>query len=120
MPRKRKPPHLILRTEKGTEEHPGTRKVWIIKDGDKQRRTGCIEFEVGEAEKRLSEYIAQKYEPRQDNAKSYLISIADVLSCYVDFKAATAPRPKEFAASIERLNNFWGTRPVSDIIAPNC
>lgn len=113
MSRKRKPPHLILRKDTGG-------KVWIIKDGEKQRRTGCLEHEIEKAERRLAEYIGEKHQPITTNAKSCEVSITDVLSVYVDFKAATTPRPKEFAASIERLNEFWGGKYVSQILGPQC
>lgn len=118
MPRKRKPPHLFVRTER--RQNGETQRVWIIKDGELQRRTGCTEDEIGKAEKCLAEYIAEKYRPKRENAKSSEISIADILNIYLDFKLAKSPRPRELIASIGRLNDYWGEKPVSEILAPAC
>lgn len=120
MPRRKKPPHLFLRTEPPLEGEAKPRRVWVIKDGSKHKRTGCSEHEVGEAEQRLREYLGEKHDPVKRDGRSTEISVADILTVYLDHKIQTTPRPKEFAAGIVRLNKFWGSKTAADILGPTC
>lgn len=120
MPRRKKPPHLFLRKEPALEGETGIRRVWVIKDGAKHKRTGCAEHEVGAAEQALQEYLGQKHDPITRDGRASDIPLANVLSVYLDHKIETTPRPKEFAAGIARLNKFWGGRTAADILGPTC
>lgn len=121
MPRRKKPPHLFLRSDPALEGGDGKpRRVWIIKDGSRHQRTGCAEHEVGEAEQRLREYLGQKHDPVQRDGRAAEISLADVLTVYLTTKLPSTPRPKEFAAGIKRLNNFWGAKTAAEILGPTC
>jgi len=107
MSRERKPPHLIKK--RGRLLQDGTVRIWwLIKDGNYQKRTGCLEHQVTQAEKALAEYIAEKHEPAAAHGKSSEVPIADVLNVYFSYKVSCVPRPKELAASIKRLNDYWG------------
>lgn len=112
MPQKRKPPRLYLRNE-------GVRKLWIIRDGATNIRTGCSESEIGEAESKLREYLAEKFEPKR-GGRSAEITVADVLFVYDDEKADATARPRETRAAIKRLNDFFGAMAVSDIRGKTC
>ncbi|PRD42360.1 integrase [Phyllobacterium phragmitis] len=117
MPQKRKPPRLWLRAEK---QRDGTiRNTWIIKDGTANIRTGCLEDQVDEAETKLAEYLAEKYEaPR--GGRSSEIKVGDVLTIYLDEKSESTSRPKETEQAISRLNEFFGDKLVSEIKGKLC
>jgi integrase len=114
MPRKRKPPRLDLRTE------DDGRRVWVIRDGQVYRRTGCAERETEAAERALKDYIDGKHQPDTGNGRASEILIADVLSLYLDHRLPIDHRPKDFSAAIGRLNSFWGKKTVSDIKGETC
>lgn len=112
MPQKRKPPRLWLRNEDG-------KSTWIIKDGQRSVRTGCGEENVAEAERALSDYLADKYEaPR--GGRSSEITIGDILAVYLAEKADSTSRPKETGTAISRLNEFFGAYKVADIRGKLC
>jgi len=112
MPQKRKPPRLYLRSD-------GGRKVWIIRDGETNIRTGCIEAEAEAAGRKLQEYLAAKFEPERGGRASE-ITVADVLIVYHDEKADETSRPKETKARIERLNDFFGDMMVGEVRGKVC
>lgn len=121
MPRRKKPPHLFLRADPPIEGGDGKpRLVWVIKDGAKHKRTGCAEHEVGSAEQKLKEYLGEKHDPVQRDGRSSEIPLADVLTVYLTAKIDATPRPKEFAAGIRRLNEFWGKKTAAEILGPTC
>lgn len=110
MPQKRKPPRLWYREDTGT---------WFIKDGSRRVSTGCAEDETEDAERQLAEYIAQKYEaPR--GGRSTEISIADILTVYLDEKADETSRPRETNQAIGRLNEFFGEKMISEVRGKTC
>lgn len=112
MPQKRKPPRLWLRQESAGSS-------WIILDGKRHIRTGCPAGEVEEAERKLGEYIAAKYEaPR--GGRSAEVTVGDILLVYLDERSSETSRPKETAQAIARLNEFMGDRTVSEIKGKLC
>src|SRR5690349_25085125 len=112
MPQNRKPPRLYLRKD-------GPRKLWIIRDGGTDIRTGCVESQVAEAESKLREYLAEKFEPKR-GGRAAEITIADVLFVYADEKANGTARPRETRQAIDRLNDFFGVMKVADIRGKTC
>lgn len=118
MPQARKPPRLWLREE--TSRRTGIVTVsWCIKDGGRTIRTGCSEDQVAEAERKLAEHIAGKYEPIRGGRASE-ITIGDVLLVYDEDKADGTSKPKETRAAIARLNDFMGEKLVSEILGKLC
>jgi integrase len=112
MPQKRKPPRLYLRSDAG-------RKVWIIRDGETNIRTGCSEDQASEAGRKLQEYLASKYEPERGGSAAE-VTIGDVLNVYLDEKADDSSRPVETVARIKRLNEFFGEMTVGEIRGKVC
>lgn len=112
MPQKRKPPRLYLRSD-------GKKQVWIIRDGGKDVRTGCIEAEVESAEQKFREYLAAKYEPKRGGSAA-AITIGDILLVYDEEKAGETSVPKETRARIGRLNDFLGGKLASEIRGKLC
>lgn len=117
MPQKRKPPRLWLRTE--TDAHGVDRSSWVIKDGKRSIRTGCLENEIAEAEAKLREYLSEKFEPQRGGRASE-VTIGDVLTVYLDEKSSNTSRPKETEQAIARLNDYFGAMVVSDIKGRTC
>lgn len=114
MPRHAEPPRLYLRKDRG-------KSVWIIRDGGKDKRTGCAESERAGAENRFAEYLAQKHATRPaKGGKSDTVSIAEVLRVYVMERAPSVSRPKLIADHIEGLTDFWAHRMVSSIKGKTC
>lgn len=114
MPRAAEPPRLYLRKD-------GGRYVWIIRDRNRDRRTGCLESERDLAEKRLAEYLAEKHASRPaKGGKSDTVSLAEVMRVYVMEHAPTTASPKLIAEHIEGLMEFWGPRKVSEIKGATC
>lgn len=114
MPRKAEPPRLYLRKD-------GNQSVWIIRDRNRDRRTGCVEGERDLAEKRLAEYLAEKHASRPaKGGKSDTVSLAEVMRVYVMEHAPTVASPHLIAEHIEALMDFWGSRKVSEIKGATC
>ncbi|HWK65349.1 MAG TPA: tyrosine-type recombinase/integrase [Rhizobiaceae bacterium] len=112
MPQARKPPRLWLRTENDGDGKQ--RQTWIIKDAGRNIRTGCLAHETEQAERKLAEYLAEKYEPPRGGRASE-ITIGDILTVYLDDKA-----PEQDVARIARLNEFFGAKTVSEIKGKLC
>lgn len=112
MPQKRKPARLWLRTE--TMPDGNIRSTWIIKDAGRNVRTGCLAHQTEEADAKLAEYLAGKYEaPRGGRASE--VTIGDVLTVYLDEKSSDQDVPR-----VARLNEFFGNRTVSDVKGKLC
>lgn len=116
MPRARKPPRLWLRTEKDGDKQ---RSTWVILDGSAHHRTGCFAHQVAEAERKLAEYLAGKYEAPKGGRASE-ITIGAVLTVYLEEKAADTAAPKTTTQIIGRLNEFFGGKAVSEIKGKLC
>ena len=114
MPRRKKPPRLEIRTE------PDGRRVWVIRDGQRYRRTGCSEEEAGQAEERLRDYLAEKRRPDTTERRASAVKLCDILDVYLDAHIAKVARPSELAARVARLNEFWGRKTAADIRGDNC
>jgi len=121
MPRPAKGARLWLRPERRDASGKVTANaVWIIKDGGRQIATGCAASEIGEAERKLKEYIGEKYEPSRQRKDIEEIDIADVLSIYLDDIGPSITRQKELESRILRLAKFFGGKMLSDITPKLC
>ncbi|MCK1430860.1 site-specific integrase [Bradyrhizobium sp. 87] len=107
MPRKSKGARLWLDKERGH---------WVIRDGTSFIRTGCVEADNEGAEKRLADYIAEKYEPAA--VPSPLI--ADVLLVYAKEKLPKTRAAEKAAHNISNLTPFWATKRADNVNASTC
>jgi integrase len=112
MPRHAEPPRLYLRKDDRT---------WIIRDRNRDRRTGCAESERGRAEERLAQYLIEKHAARPARGgKSDTVPIAEVLRVYAMEHAPSVADPALVARFIEYLIPYWGHRKVSEIKGATC
>jgi integrase len=100
------------------------RAVWIIKDGDRHIATGCVASPSQtkpppEAERALANYIAQKYQPERRRRDIEDIACADALSIYLT-DIGEPGEQFEIEARIERLNEFWGGKKLSEVNSQTC
>jgi len=124
MPRPSKGARLYKRKARYAGGELVHRAVWIIKDGDRHIATGCIARPSEpkpppEAERALAGYIARKYQPERRRQDIEDIDCADVLSIYLTDVGEPAEQ-FEIEARIERLNEFWGDKKLSEVNAQTC
>lgn len=122
MPRKTKGPRLYLQPERRDSNGKLTEyAVWVIRDGNRKRSTGFGADEIGEAEKRLAEYIAEKHDPAAAGTNSpERVPVADAIALYSEDIAPKHSRPKDTAARLEKLLDFFGTMTVAEIKGRTC
>jgi integrase len=121
MPRRSKGPRLWLRPARRDASGRRVRQaIWIILDGDRHIATGCVAHEIAEAQIKLAEYIAEKYEPDRRERDIEDIDIADVLSIYENDCGSRHAKPEALDARIERLNEFWGNRKLAEVTGETC
>lgn len=114
MPRPRKPPRLVLRLDRDGE------KRFVIRDGERYRRTRCVEHQDEEAARILADYIGEKRRPDTRRSRAAEVLLADILTLYEEARTAAIARPAELAQRVVRLNSFWGEKTVSDIRGDTC
>ena len=124
MPRSSKGARLYKRKARFKKGKVIHQAVWIIKDGDRHIATGCLASPSeakppAEAEKALANYIAQKYQPERTRRDIEDIDCADVLSIYLT-DVGEPGEQFEIVARIDRLNEFWGGKKLSQVNARSC
>lgn len=122
MPRPRKGARLYLRPERRRADGSLIeRGMWIIRDGEKRHSTGCGAAAREEAERKLADYITEKHDPsRHRNNRADLIPVADAIASYSEEIAPTHARPRETAARLNRLLDFFGTMQMADVNGNAC
>lgn len=92
------------------------KSVWIIRDGRRQKSTGCGPREREQAEQQLAAYIDATYQPAKlgigDTAK---IRVSDVIALYASEVAPNFTRPKDVHGRLSRLLDFFGSKKLSEI-----
>ena len=96
------------------------RACWIIRDGSKIVATGCAPAEIRKAEGKLREYLGEKYSPVRKERDIEKISVADVLSLFIDDRREAQQNKKGFEERIGRLNAWWGARMLSTVSGKTC
>ena len=107
MPRRKSPPRLYL---------DKVRKQWIIRDGANFVRTGCAESDGEGAEKRLGEYLGEKFVP-QDGPTPL---IAEVLKTYADEHLTKTKAAKNASYNVANLGRWWGDKNITAVTPKNC
>lgn len=112
MPRPAKAARLWLESASTDAQGRVTvRSMWVILDRGRKHRTGCLPQELGEAERKLQEYLVKKHDPAADRDRDpRTIFIADILSLYLSEVATRHARPKETGARLSRLAEFLGAK----------
>lgn len=119
MPRRAKGPRLYLK------ERAGREAVWIIRDGTKERSTGCLQGGLGDAERELQRYIAEKWAPgtaaernRRDPAQ---VGVDEVLTLYAREKAPKLKAdPQSTAGFLAHLGDWWEGKMLADVKRSTC
>lgn len=100
------------------------RGVWCIRDGRIKKRLGFGEGTArGTLEDALADHIKAKRKiPRDRDRHPAEIMIADVISIYTEDVAPKDARPKEIAARLRKLLDFFGVKQkrLSDLNAKLC
>lgn len=101
MPRISRGPHLYLK------RRDGAAAIWYIRDGAKRISTGCGEGDDGGAQRALAEHIISSGKPviKGDPAQ---VEVAAVMMLYLQDRVPLMARPKEAAARIDNLLDFFG------------
>lgn len=121
MPRREKGPRLWLQPARQRDGAFYNSAVWVIRHGTRKISTGCGPESREEAELALTRYRVEIHDPASARARADNDPlIADMISLWLDARAAAHARPRETAARAARLLAFWSTRRASDITGANC
>lgn len=112
MPRQSRGPHLYLK------HRPDGASVWYVRDGGRRESTGCDEADLAGARAALGLYISRTARPNFGSRDPAAVRVADIIALYAIDRAASTARPKETAARLSKLNDFFG-RMVADEITPS-
>jgi len=113
MPRRKEPPRLWR------EERPGRRSYWYILDDGRKFSTGCPLERNSEAEQKLAEHIAAKWEPTGER-KASKATITEVLLYYARVRIPDLAAPKWEGYRVQKLNEFWRNSRLTDITGERC
>ena len=111
MPRPTKGARLVYREARG---------LWFIRDGQKERGTGCHKQDRAGAEAKLKDYLASKYEANFGVGDPDQVSITTALMLYSKERGSKIVRPEMIAGSVEALGGFWAGRVVGEINISTC
>jgi integrase len=123
MPTPAKGTRLWLRKARRDRSGRITRKsVWLIRDGKRDKSTGCGPGERAGAEKSLSAYLNRKQVTDVTKGVRHpsQIPVASVIALYSEAKAEGHARPKETGARFDNLLDFFGDKMLSDINGDLC
>src|SRR5271166_957113 len=94
--------------------------VWVIRDGKHKKRTGFRKDQREAAERALADYIASKYEAPRSCRDPREIKVAEVISIYAQDVAGGHARPKETAARLNKLLDFFGEMTLDEVNRRSC
>jgi integrase len=121
MPRRSKGPRLWLQpARKGKRGRILEHAVWVIRDGGIKRSTGAGPREVAKAERAFAAYLNLKIAPRIRDQDPASVDLATVIAIYADDVAHKHARPKETAARLGRILDFFGTKRLNYLNKKTC
>jgi hypothetical protein len=121
MPRRSKGPRLWLQpARKGKRGRILEHAVWVIRDGDIKRSTGAGPREVAKAERVFAAYLNLKVAPRIRDQDPASVDLAMVIAIYAEDVAYKHARPKETAARLGRILDFFGTKRLNYLNKRTC
>lgn len=107
--------------ERSAEGKIVRRSAWVIRDGSRKIRTGCLAADREGAERALAEYIAAKYQvPRDRGRHPSQILVLDVLNIYLADVVPNHADPKITAGRVMTLANWWGDRTLAEVNGEAC
>jgi integrase len=125
MSRHAKGPRLYLRRGRtDARTRRALPDLYYIRDGARERGTGCGPDGLPGAEQALAAYIAEKWTPPQRAAGGQGdpadVLVAEVLTLYARERAPQLADPVSSAGRIRALLAWWGARPVADVKRSTC
>jgi integrase len=122
MPRQAKGARLWLEPEERDRDGKVLRRAtWVIRDGARKIRTGCTRSERAGAERKLAEYIADKYEPSRVGGRHPSdIPVVDVLNIYDRDIVSGHARPVETGQRLLKLAEFFEPYTLADVNGARC
>lgn len=121
MPRRSKGPRLWLQpARKDGKGNVIEQAVWVIREGSTKRSTGCGSGEIERATEALRDYLNAKPTKRARDCDPSSVSIADVVAIYAEDVVSKHARPKETAARLERILNYFGDKCLSYLNKKTC
>jgi integrase len=94
---------------------------WVIRDGSRKVRTGCVREDREGADKALVDYITARYEvPRERGRHPAEILVLDALNIYLADKAPKHSRPEETKQRVFTLADFWQPFTLADVNGKRC
>ncbi len=111
MPRRRMPPRLYLREDE---------RVWIIRDGPRDIRTGSSEGDRRGAEEALRNYLSDRFTPSVRERDPDQLTVAEVLTAYGRERAPHVRDPVRIGNAIFWLADWWAARRISEVRGANC
>lgn len=130
MPRPSKGPRLYFRRAR-RDARSGRRlpDLWVIRDGEVERSTGCsgdgLSVPEG-AEQALTAYLAEKYaaptrEPADRRRDPAQVLVAEVLALYSAERCPDLETdPATNGGFVTKLIEFWGGRSLADVRRSTC
>lgn len=122
MPRSAKGARLWLEPEeRGANGKIVRRSAWVIRDGSRKIRTGCLRENREEAEQALAEYIARKYQvPRDRGRHPSQILVLDVMNIYLTDVVSKQVDPSISTSRFMTLADWWGDKTLADVNGESC
>jgi integrase len=129
MPRPSKGPRLYLRKRRyDSKTGKQIPDVYVIRDGPHESSTGAGADRLGEAERALSAYLADKHTPREIRATTDRrprdpaeVFVANVLAYYTEDRAPSlASAQASIKTSFKHLLAWWGDKTCADVIRSTC
>jgi integrase len=115
MPRRSKGPRLWLQPAR-----KGEKAVWVIREGSIKRSTGCGAGEIEQATRKLRDYLNAKPTQRIGDRDPSSVFVADVVAIYSEDVVPKHARPKETAARLETILDFFGDKYLSYLNKVSC
>ena len=121
MPRRSKGPRLWLQpARKDGKGNVIEQAVWVIREGSTKRSTRCGPRETERARAALRDYLNAKPTERTSDCDPSAVAIADVVAIYAEDVVSKHARPKETAARLSRILDFFGDKTLSFLNKKTC
>lgn len=111
MPRRAKGPHLYFRERE---------RRWYIRDGSKEKSTGCGDGERDGAEAALQAYLSEKHAPDFGRGDPGKVLITDVLLLYAKERVPHLRAQEVVYGSLPHLSEFWERMMCSQLTPSAC